>query len=1205
MSSAAKLRRFGKGTAAVAVAATVMTAFGPAAFASWDDDPNTPLTQEGWPATAFVDQGNYGTIGIVDTGVPKVALDGTPGDPGAAGVSLDPTPASQALETADENQGAKLVWAGKTGQSIADVRITLPNRFTSGDIVDLVLTDRSSTETTNGNTNADAGRAVGFSASPTVSVDSEPKIGNKGGLGWAIDSGTVNAPAAGADDTLYPAGTQVSPDSDAVTEPPTSLVKVSNTETGAAAWVAHRESAAAGGDSPATAAVKLRQRTKPTSAPEFNVELAADAGAQGKNRIRLVAKNAAGGDPDAMWVVTLKDLKVDLGANVTPGALRITPFATSFLGANNSAPSPWFANNHKENVGSLIPVGGRGASGNQREIGIYTVPAYVSPVTITAENLSIISDMSPQALGDVTLTETAPYSLGNGDYALDIDGAISTSTNLSSLKVTVKNGGTTETATVKSITNDTTSDGVTIVFTIANTDLTKTASYVVSGLNVRTTTTTPRSLTVSLSGGTINGPAYEGGAYWLTPAGLSTLAIAATPSYAAVQPDSWFVGELGATESNRVAPATATPATTTYTIDWGAVTGLNGVTPDPQATLTVNPGAGTLTATIARNGTGNVTAVTITGVPGAPITATNVGGATGGAGTATFALGGVTFTVAYPASAITGANQTGTAAYTSTAQTTGTGTITTPSTNVDDSVNQLDIMADGPIESLLLKGSAAAGANTVGGNNRYETARKIAKLYSPSGDYAIIASGENYPDALSSGYLSQRAGAPINLTMKNSVPQDTLESLRERHVKKVFIVGGTSAVSSGVEKQLAATPSYYWDAAALASKPRGSNLEVVRLGGTSRYSTNQLVNMYAAAQFDTQSTVGRTATEYGKALRTTAMIARGDAFADALTANVLTAGRNGGFVLGSPLTLQNGASAPGGYVLTGGLGNLTQTGTYTILLESVGTANAYFALRNPAGVVIARTATFDDTDAAGNANAGTSAFVYAANGTTTLTTPITVSSPLLATGAGSGFTTQSLSITYTPAAVGTGDPVVVKGNALPVILTEKGSLNEAAKAQMKNLYIEHALVIGGADVIPDSVVKQVDALNVSTRRLGGKDRYETAKLVNEYAMAPVSIAAAGGMGGLGFEGGKNGTNNQMFTAYLANGLNYPDALVAGPWVSANRDAMALVWQGSIPDVTKAFLTDQAEKLDNATGLGLGSAVALSVVQEANRIVASK
>lgn len=914
-----------------------------------------------------------------------------------------------------------------------------------------------------------------------------------------------------------------------------------------------------------------------------------------------------------MWVVTLKDLKVDLGANVTPGALRITPFATSFLGGNNSAPSPWFANNHKENVGSLLPLNARGvgaslAAANQREIGIYTVPAYVSPVTITAENLSIISDMSPQALGDITLTETAPYSLGNGDYALDIDGAISTSTVLSSLKVTVKNGGTTETATVKSITNDTASDGVTIVFTIGNTDLAKTASYVVSGLNVRTTTTTPRSLTVSLSGGTINGPSYEGGAYWLTPAGLSTLAIAATPSYAAVQPDSWFVVEAGgAAESNRVAPATAAPATTTYTIDWGVLTGLTGVTPDPQAALTVNPGAGTLTATIARDGSGTVTGVTITGVPGAPITATNTGGATGAAGTATFALGGVNFIVAYPLSTVTSGNQIGTAAYTSTAQTTGTGAITTPSTNLPDGVNQVDIMADGPIEALLLKGSAAAGANTVGGNNRYETARKIAKLYSPSGDYAIIASGQNYPDALSSGYLSQRAGAPINLTQMNSIPQDTLESLRERNVKKVFIVGGTSAVSANVEKQLAATPSYYWDAAALASKPRGSNLEVVRLGGASRYSTNQLVNMYAAAQFDTQSTVGRTATEYGKALRTTAMLARGDAFADALTANILTAGRNGGFTAIGTTTVaksvQNAPSSPGNFAITGGIGNLTKTGLYTVRLNSgtVAAGDEFLELVDPDGVVVRRTVDYDSTTGA----ATTAVFDRSAtNVAVAAGETVTFNAPLQP--GVTAFALQTFNVTYTPAASqGQGDPVVTKANALPVILTDKGSLNEAAQAQMKNLYIEHALVIGGADVIPDSVVKQVDGMSVTTRRLGGKDRYETAKLVNEYAMAPVSIAEAGGTAGLGFDGGKSGTNNQMWTAYLANGLNYPDALVAGPWVSANRDAMALVWQASIPEATKAFLTANAAKLDNATGLGLGSAVALSVVQEANRIVAGQ
>lgn len=518
----------------------------------------------------------------------------------------------------------------------------------------------------------------------------------------------------------------------------------------------------------------------------------------------------------------------------------------------------------------------------------------------------------------------------------------------------------------------------------------------------------------------------------------------------------------------------------------------------------------------------------------------------------------------------------------------GAGTVLAPAGDFGGVVNQTDIAP--PTDELVLRGSASAGTSAIGGNNRYETARKIAKEWSPLGDDAIIASGENYPDALSSGFLSQRLGAPIILTMQGSVPADTMESLRERGVRKVYLIGGEAAISKGVSDKLLATPAYMWSDSAKNLVPRGGNLEVVRLGGSSRYSTNALVNMYAAAQNTGVAVVGTTSPAYGSPNKTTAMIARGDNFADALTANVLTSGRNTGLftaVGGTSLAL-NSTTGP---TLTAA--DLASLGAGTYELNPVDPDGAGPL---PAALTLQRNVGGTLTTVATEASAGSAIYNRVVGGTITLTE----AAPGVLDAADGFVITSTTATDYVPQ--------LENLNALPVIITPKGELGDQAKNELSTLHIEHALIIGGADVIPDAVMKSVDGMNITTRRLAGTDRYDTARVVNEYAWTPASPSTTNTTPGLGFDGGKTTVGTATFgqaEAFLANGTRFPDALVAGPWVSRRHDAMVLVLQGSIPDPTKKFLTDNAAVLDRAIGLGLGSAVSSAVITEANKIVSSK
>jgi len=99
--------------------------------------------------------------------------------------------------------------------------------------------------------------------------------------------------------------------------------------------------------------------------------------------------------------------------------------------------------------------------------------------------------------------------------------------------------------------------------------------------------------------------------------------------------------------------------------------------------------------------------------------------------------------------------------------------------------------------------SASTSTNRLAGYDHYKTAVAISQSGWPDGaDTAILALGEDFPDALSAGPLAKKYNAPILLTNSYALNNDTATELKRLKVKKVYIVGGTAVVSSGVERQL-------------------------------------------------------------------------------------------------------------------------------------------------------------------------------------------------------------------------------------------------------------------------------------------------------------------------------------------------------------------------------------------------------------------
>lgn len=99
---------------------------------------------------------------------------------------------------------------------------------------------------------------------------------------------------------------------------------------------------------------------------------------------------------------------------------------------------------------------------------------------------------------------------------------------------------------------------------------------------------------------------------------------------------------------------------------------------------------------------------------------------------------------------------------------------------------------------------ASPSNHRIAGYTQYDTSANIAKEGWTQSDYAVLAYGENFPDALAAAPLAKKYNAPILLTEKQALTPVIKQTLQSLNVKNAFIVGGTAVVSSNVENELKA-----------------------------------------------------------------------------------------------------------------------------------------------------------------------------------------------------------------------------------------------------------------------------------------------------------------------------------------------------------------------------------------------------------------
>jgi putative cell wall-binding protein len=329
----------------------------------------------------------------------------------------------------------------------------------------------------------------------------------------------------------------------------------------------------------------------------------------------------------------------------------------------------------------------------------------------------------------------------------------------------------------------------------------------------------------------------------------------------------------------------------------GAVTG----------SICVAPNNGTTTS-FAFVGTPTVTATPTGGTAGVPGAVSLTGGkiqvlittASSGSTPTTYTIAGVAVT---PSSSVTGPA--------SASVTTGGANCGADATAVTPNVPIFDVGPSTP--------------NSISGTDIDATAAAELAHAFPSGTSncpvshdVILATDQNFPDALAASYLAQSLGTGILLTPTDGLSSETAQALRVEGIQTVYVVGGPAAISQTVLNDLSATPAYTCG----GGTATGFNLTVQGpIEGPTQYDTAEDIALqpglgavgsanisgaYGAMYNDTTG-MSSAAPAATLSLRT-AIVVSGVNFPDASAASVMAYNDQFPVVLTDPTTLSSQAS---------------------------------------------------------------------------------------------------------------------------------------------------------------------------------------------------------------------------------------------------------------------------------------------------------
>lgn len=184
------------------------------------------------------------------------------------------------------------------------------------------------------------------------------------------------------------------------------------------------------------------------------------------------------------------------------------------------------------------------------------------------------------------------------------------------------------------------------------------------------------------------------------------------------------------------------------------------------------------------------------------------------------------------------------------------------------------VLAGGPLsvsDAVLDQLTLIAPTTRIDGADRFEASREIVVDAFDHAEIAYLATGLNFPDALTAGAAAASLDSPVLLINGGALTVDaaTIDELTRLGVTEVRIAGGVNSVSTGIQDQLVI-----------------AGFAVVRLAGADRFAAAAAINSQV---FSSASTV---------------YLASGEKFPDALAGAALAGS------VGAPLFISAGSCIP-------------------------------------------------------------------------------------------------------------------------------------------------------------------------------------------------------------------------------------------------------------------------------------------------------
>ncbi len=186
----------------------------------------------------------------------------------------------------------------------------------------------------------------------------------------------------------------------------------------------------------------------------------------------------------------------------------------------------------------------------------------------------------------------------------------------------------------------------------------------------------------------------------------------------------------------------------------------------------------------------------------------------------------------------------------------------------------------------------------------------------------ILATDQNFPDALAASYLAGYLHTGILLTPTANLSSETQAALQAEGITNVYVMGGPLAISQNTISQIEATPAYTCGGPATGTKT-GGNIQVTGpIYGQTQYDTAEqiaatppisyvasldLAGAYAGQYNDTTGNQSSTPSAVGAI--STAIIASGANFPDASAASVMAYHSHIPLLLTDPNSLSPQASS--------------------------------------------------------------------------------------------------------------------------------------------------------------------------------------------------------------------------------------------------------------------------------------------------------